>query len=451
MNYTPYTLLADVGWISILLVIGMLARRFVPLVQRLMLPASITAGLLGIALGPAWLDIIPFSNQLSTYSSILIAVVFAAIPYTEGFGGVAQGARTMWSYSVGMYILQWGTALLFAFAVLGLFFTLPAGFGLLLPAGWAGGFGTAAAVGGTLEDAGFEGATSLGFTSATAGVFVCIIGGIAIAKWGAARGQTEHVSAFDRLPVELRTGLVDPDDRTSIGSSTTSPSSIESLAVHVALLAATTYVGYLITRGVTGLFPSVSVPVFAAAFLVAFVGRLVMHVTPAQRYIDGKTIGSISGSTTDYLVAFGIASIVPTIVASYALPLLLLLLFGLLYCVLMFRLLTPRMFTEAWLERGLFCWGWSTASVATGIALLRIVDPKGKSRTIEEFGLAYVGFAPVEIAMAIAAPVLVVNGFGWAFIGVCLLSGIAVLGAAFVLGWVNWTPAKSSDADSRAD
>lgn len=447
MNYTPYSLLADVGWISVLLLVGMLARRYVPVIQRLMLPSSITAGLLGIALGPAWLDLIPFSDQLSTYSSILIAVVFAAIPYTEGFGGVARGARTMWSYSVGMYILQWGLALLFAFAVLGLFFTLPAGFGLLLPAGWAGGFGTAAAVGGTLEDAGFEGATSLGFTSATAGVFVCIIGGIAIAKWGAARGQTAHISPFDKLPTDLRTGLVSEDERSSVGVGTTSPSSIESLAAHVALLAATTYIGYLVTRGVAVLFPSVSVPVFAAAFLVAFVGRLVLHVTPAQRYIDGKTIGSISGSTTDYLVAFGIASIVPTIVASYALPLLLLMLFGLVYCVVIFRFLTPRMFTEAWLERGLFCWGWSTASVATGIALLRIVDPKGKSRTIEEFGLAYVGFAPVEITMAIAAPVLIANGFGWGFIAVCLVSGIGVLGAAFVLGWVNSAPKTADDKD----
>ncbi|MDJ0396457.1 hypothetical protein QMK17_24440 [Rhodococcus sp. G-MC3] len=87
--------------------------------------------------------------------------------------------------------------------------------------------------------------------------------------------------------------------------------------------------------------------------------------------------------------------------------------------------------------------------MATGIALLRIVDPKGKSRTIEEFGLAYVGFAPVEIAMAIAAPVLIANGFGWAFIVTCLIVGIAVLAMAFVLGWVNSSP--EHDAEEIAD
>jgi len=43
--------------------------------------------------------------------------------------------------------------------------------------------------------------------------------------------------------------------------------------------------------------------------------------------------------------------------------------------------------------------GWTTRPTATGIALLRIIDPKNKSKTVEEFGLAYMGFVPVEIAM----------------------------------------------------
>lgn len=72
---------------------------------------------------------------------------------------------------------------------------------------------------------------------------------------------------------------------------------------------------------------------------------------------------------------------------------------------------------------------------ATGIALLRIIDPKNKSKTVEEFGLAYVGFAPVEIAMAIVAPVLIIQGFGWAFIVAGLVSGVGVLAMTFVLGW----------------
>ncbi|CAB0615332.1 sodium:glutamate symporter [Corynebacterium diphtheriae] len=49
--------------------------------------------------------------------------------------------------------------------------------------------------------------------------------------------------------------------------------------------------------------------------------------------------------------------------------------------------------------------------MATGIALLKIVDPKLKSGTLNEYGVAYVGFAPFEIGMTILAPIAVVSGF----------------------------------------
>jgi glutamate:Na+ symporter, ESS family len=437
MEYTPYALLTDVGWICLLLLVGKLVRAWVPLFQRLMVPSSMTAGILGVALGPYGLGWIPFSDQLGTYSEILIAAVFAAIPYSDSFGGrLARGARTMWSYSVAMYVLQWGLALLFAFTVLALFFNLPVGFGLMLPAGWAGGFGTAAAVGEVLEDGGWQAATSLGFTSATMGVMVCIVGGLAIAKWGVMTGRSEAVGQGGALPDELRRGLIaSPDGRMPIGRATCSPSSLEPLALHLAVIAVTTVAGYGISQGVAAVFPDIAVPIFAAAFVVGLFAKTLLRRTGALHYLDSTTMSSVSGASTDLLVAFGIASIVPSVVATYAVPLAILLAFGTVYCVVLFRYLTPAMFSHAWLERGLFTWGWSTASLATGIALLRIVDPTGKSKTVEEFGLAYVGFAPIEIAMAIVAPILVIQGFGWGFIAACLVTGVGVLAAAFLLGW----------------
>ncbi|MGH3358407.1 MAG: hypothetical protein ACRDO7_06360, partial [Nocardioidaceae bacterium] len=217
---------------------------------------------------------------------------------------------------------------------------------------------------------------------------------------------------------------------------------------HVAVLGLTTFAGYGISEGIAHFFPSVIVPVFAASFVAGVVGSALAQRTGASRYVDSTTMASLSGSSTDLLVAFGIASIVPAIVMEYAAPLFALLAFGLVYCVLMFRYLTPLMFSNAWLERGLFTWGWSTASIATGIALLRIVDPKNKSKTVEEFGLAYLGFAPIEIAMAIVAPVLIIQGFGWAFIGTCLVTGVGVLSLTFVLGWNRATEAEQEQTTS---
>ena len=108
--YTAWSLLIDLGAISALLLIGKLARALLRPFQVLLLPASITAGLLGLALGPKGLGFIPFSNQLGNYATILIAMVFAAIPFSGSFnvGQLARGAKAMWSYSMAMYALQWG-------------------------------------------------------------------------------------------------------------------------------------------------------------------------------------------------------------------------------------------------------------------------------------------------------------------------------------------------------
>lgn len=446
MEFTAWNVLVDFGAICALLLVGKLVRAKVGPVQRLLLPSSIIAGVLGLALGGNGLGVIPFSDQLNTYATILTAVVFGALPLTETFGlrGRVRGARVMWSYSVSSYLLQWGLGLLFAVAVLGLFFDLPSGFGLLLAAGWAGGFGTASAVGTTLADSGWPEATSLGFTSATVGVIVCIVGGLILAKWGARTGRTAEAAQLGALPAEMRTGLVpDPGRREPLGHATVSPASLEPLALQFALVAVVTLGGYLISSGVESAFPSVEIPVFATAFVCGLLLRLALDRTPARGYLDGTTVKSISGAATDLLVAVGIAAIVPSIVVDYAVALVLLLVFGTVYCVLIFRYLTPRLFSAYWLERGLFTWGWSTASIATGLALLRIVDPKLRSGTVEEFGIAYVGFAPVEIAMAIFAPIVVVAGFSGAFIGVTVTAGIALLALTFALRW----PVRSERSD----
>ena len=96
----------------------------------------------------------------------------------------------------------------------------------------------------------------------------------------------------------------------------------------------------------------------------------------------------------------------------------------------------PLFFGRNWLERGLFGWGWATAAVATGIALLKMVDPKLKSGTLNEYGVCYVGFAPFEIGMTILAPIAVIVGFTTSFGWVVTAIALGVLVIAFALRWV---------------
>src|SRR5690625_7339168 len=85
MDVTPWTNLVDAGLIGILLIIGAGLRAVIKPIQNMMIPASVLAGGLGLLLGPQVLGWLPFSDQLSTYSSVLIAVVFAAVAMTDDF------------------------------------------------------------------------------------------------------------------------------------------------------------------------------------------------------------------------------------------------------------------------------------------------------------------------------------------------------------------------------
>ena len=429
-SFTPFDVVTDIGWVSVLLIIGNLLRRFVPWFQHLLILAPITAGILGLILGPEGFGLIQFSEYFGDYATILIAVVFGSLPYTMSFDTkVREGARTMWAYSVGMYLAQWGVFALLGVLVFSTFFGTPDWFGIMLPVGFVGGFGVAAAVGGALDSAGMSEATSLGFTAAAVGMFAAIVGGVIFARWGSKKGHTEQLPELSKLPEEMRTGLISlPGQRPSVGKATTSPSSIEPIALHIAVVAVTLFLANVLTDLVNNTWPSLSFPLFAMAFLVGLAGMGLMHLVKAPWYVDQRLMGSVSGASTDFLVAVGIASIVPAVVATYVVPLIILFVLGVLFCLfLFFFYVAPRVFEHGWFERAVFSWGWATASVATGIAVLKIVDPKMRSGTLEEFGMAYVGFAPFEIAAAILAPMMIIAGLVWLFGIVGLIGGVVLL------------------------
>lgn len=438
MEYTPFSLMVDVGWISLLLIVGNVLRNRIRIFQQLLLPAPITAGLLGLLFGPEVLGWIGFSDQIGSYTTILIAVVFASMAYSmELSGSVGKGARNMWSYSTGMFMLQWGIFILIGIYLFMPLFDTESWFGMMLPVGFVGGFGTAAAVGSSLEGAGAAAASSLGFTAATVGTLAAIVGGIIVANWGVRKGKSQQVEKGDQLSEEMRSGYIsDESKRPSIGRATTNPSAIEPLALHLGFIVLTVMIAYFINNGITALFPNVSVPLFAMSFVVGLLGRGLLRAFRRPNYLDKETVSTISGASTDYLIAFGIASIVPAAVAGYWLELIILFVLGVIFCLFFLFVMAPIFFGEKWLERGLFGWGWSTAAVATGIALLKMVDPKLTSGTLNEYGIAYVGFAPFEIGMTILAPIAVLAGLTAAFGWVALVVGVVIIGVAFVLRWV---------------
>ncbi|SFE37286.1 glutamate:Na+ symporter, ESS family [Lentibacillus persicus] len=428
MEFSAWNLLTDVGLISFLMLVGTVLRAKVSLLQRSFMPASIIAGILGLIFGPNGLNLIPFSGFIGDYPGVLIAVVFAALPLSTPkfkWSEVAGKVGTLWSYSQIIMLLMWGVGLLFALVLLVPLFDVHNGFGLILAAGFVGGHGTAAALGDAFAQQGWGEATSLAMTSATIGAILAIIVGLLLIRSSANKGHANYISRFDELPEELKTGLLPRSKQSSMGDETVSSISIDPMIFHVALVVLATTIGYYLSQFGESLYANLSIPAFSLSFLMGLILRYLMQKANADDYIDKSIMSKIGGSATDILVAFGIASINLTIVAQNIVPFSILIVFGILFSYFFYRFVSQLYFHENWFEKGIFTFGWITGAVAMGIALLRIVDPRLESNTLDEFGLAYIPIAPVEIAVITFSPLFILNGLHWWFtiitIGTCAI------------------------------
>lgn len=447
MGFSPWVLFTDVGLVSLLLIVGTIIRAKVRFVQRMFLPASIIAGILGLALGPNGIGILPFSGQIVVYPAILIAVIFGTLPLLSpriDWKVIKTRVGSMWSYSQLAMVLMWGGGLLFAMLLLNPFWdNLHDGFGLLLAAGFVGGHGTAAAIGSTFAQNGWEEATSLAMTSATIGIISAIAIGILFIKRGAAKGQTSFLTSFENLPNELRTGLIPPENRGKSITDTVSSISIDPYVFHLAIVTIIAMGGYYLSQLGAMVLPSVAIPAFSLAFLVGLLVKKILNATKSDKYVSTDVVNRISGSATDILVAFGIASISISVVLDYIVPLALLFVFGLVYAYVFFAILSKKFFSEYWFEKGIFTWGWTTGTVAMGMALLRIVDPDSKSRTLDDYGMAYIPIAPVEIMLVTFAPLLVLNSQSWVFVAITFVFSFVIYLMAIKYKWLNRTKSSS--------
>ena len=439
-NFTPWTMFVDLGVISCLLLVCKFLRVKLRLMQKFFIPPSLAAGFLGLALGPGGFDVLPLSSNMGTYASILIAFIFGSLALTSQ-RSEEQGASIgrMWAYSQAGLLLQWAVGGLLG--VLLLVYIWPgigAGFGITMPSGFCGGHGTAAAVGEAFRKLGNDDILTLAMTAATVGIVASVFIGLPLIKWATKKGQTAYLTDYDELPVELRTGLLVPEEkRPRLGTDTCSSISIDSLTFNLIVVSVIALGGYGLSKLVGIWVPGLELPVFSCAFVVGVILRKIFDHTGAMQYTCPQTISHMSGMMTDFLVAFGIASIKLSVVVAYWQPLVVLLLVGLAFTLAYVLIVGRLMQKECWFEKAIFTWGWFTGTMAMGIALLRVVDPDMRSRCLDSYALAYLFIAPVEIALVTFAPMVFTNGWGLWFTGVCLIGGLGVLAFAKLKGWMS--------------
>ena len=434
----------DFALISGLLVVAHLLRTWVRFFQAIFLPTPILAGLIGLAAGPEGLDLLPFARDaagapvMGRYPGELIVVLFGTLfmgwrPNAPRFRQMLRDVGDTFFYNLSAWVGQFGLALLFAGAVLiPLFPEVGGPFALMLPGGFVGGHGTATAIGSVLAEQGYPNALPVGYTFATIGLLAAVFGGVAAINLATRAGWTRLVSSPHELPEDQRRGLIAPEDARDTVKETVSPLALDTLSWHfglVLLAYGAAHAASWALGSAGGLFTAL--PMFALAVIAGALLQGALNRLGVGRNVDRATMARIGSSVSDFLVAFGVASIPLSTVAAYAAPILVMSAFGFAHAALITWWIARRTFRNYWFERGLFTFGYATGVVGMGIALLRVVDPQRESGTLDDYGVAYLPIAVIEIAILTTLPLWVAAGAVW-------MPGLALTAFAAALLLVSW-------------
>ncbi|MFM7625163.1 MAG: sodium/glutamate symporter, partial [Gammaproteobacteria bacterium] len=281
----------------------------------------------------------------------------------------------------------------------------------------------------------WEAARSIGFTFATLGILCAVFGGLVLVNLARRRGwipqdaTTSAQAAPAAQAAPEQTSFLPEAFQTSTGRTTVNSIALEPLAWHVALVLAVYGATVTVMPAIRELLPpKFLLPAFVVAMVIGWIVQSALDAAKVGRYVDAKTIGSIGSLASDYLVAFGIASINVQIVLTHAVPLLVFALLGLVLCVGWLLLVAPRVFGARWFESGIFTYGWNTGTVAFGVALLRIVDKRADSKVLADYGVAYVAIGPIEALLYTSVLAALATGQLFA-----LGAGLVVMAAMMVL------------------
>lgn len=434
--------------LSVLLVAGKILRVQIPLFQRLYLPSSIVGGLLGLVLISAFGDKLPdgIVDEMRSMPGFLINVIFA----TLFLGGGAKKAKSFASFVLPQLtlaqIVVWGqyvVGLGLAGFLLAPAFGVPEAFGNLLEMGFEGGHGTVGGMSDAFRAHGWEDGIALGYTIATIGMISGIAAGMGLVNWAYARGWVRTVRPFSKRSAIERRGIHPKDARPSAGRQTVLSDSVDSLAWHIAIVGLAVLIGFGILQGCKAseiaLLPNVKTRLFLGfpMFPLCMLGGVLLQsgakLLKLDLLVDRDQMTRISGAALDYLAVSAVATIQLSVVAANWKPLLIMSVAGIAWTIFAVLWFSPRLFREAWFERGVAEFGQATGVTATGLLLLRTVDPDNKTIAAASFAGKQLLHEPAMNLWVALAMVLVFT-VGW--LPVLLISAAMLLlwsGIAFFI------------------
>ena len=439
--------------LSLLLLVGKLLRVGIPLLQKLYLPSSVIGGIAGlvvIQLFPGAIDreLITVAGKIPGF---LINVIFASLFLGMATPKVGEMLKLAFPQLCFGQILAWGQYVLglgITGFVLAPLFGVPPAFGNLLEIGFQGGHGTVGGMTSVFENFDWRDGIALGYTVATAGMIIAVIVGMVLINWATRNGYIVCTERRDNSDAFRLRGIYRRDEQPAAGRQTVLCDSIDSLGWHCALAGLAIGIGYLCLRGLqigeAYCLPDAEVrifsgfPLFPLCMVAGLLIQLLARRAKVDSLIDRGQMQRIAGASLDFLVVAAVATIRIEVVLRNWLPLTILIAAGTLLSVLMVIFVAPKLFREGWFERAISDFGQSLGVTATGLLLLRTVDPENRSGAAESFGckqLLHEPFMGGGLCTALALTLVFTIGWFKVFIGsLALLVVWSVLATLVIIG-----------------
>ncbi|MFW6138552.1 MAG: hypothetical protein ACOC7U_05205 [Spirochaetota bacterium] len=438
-----WVLVIDFTILSISLLIASFLRSRLRFLQRFLVPNAITAGFVGFALlsflERVFPQIMPDREVLGNIVYHLLAVTFISIGLKKRERYLAKGsATTAFILTLG-YVLEglvgYSLTLFFMFTIYPDMFPT---FGLLFPIGFGQSSGQAYALGKQWEALGFAGGSTIGLTFGAVGFLWACFVGIPFMNWGIKRG---YMKDLDRKVLQ-NTGFFKPGEyRPCAGKATTHPDVIASGTFHMAFIGVVYLVDYLfiwaVVQILTGMGGEFAVQfsrvlwayhAFFATLWALLLGK-VLDLLNLHHILDDEMLTGISATSVDFLVTAAIMAIELVVVIQYLFPIALMCITGGVFIMFMLLFMARRSFEDHFFERTISIFGLLTGTVSTGLALLRVVDPKYRTPAASDLVLGsgfslFIGF-PLLFLMNLPALHQTVK--------IYLLTEAAIIGYAVIL------------------
>lgn len=432
------------------------------------------AGVVGLLLGPGALGAIvqaftspesPLANGIfpetirtvwSQSPSIFINIVFATIFLGQSVPGVREIWRQASPQMAFGQTLAWGqyvVGLILTMAVLTPVFGLPSIAACLIEVAFEGGHGTAAGMAETFAQLDFAAGADLSLALATVGLVSGVIAGTWLMDWARRNGQIDIDRSLTEAVAEMESDR--PTESLEVKAARDNSLRdlpIDPLSLNFGFVGLAIAIGWLIlealrwfeavTWGRTGFEIMSFVPLFPIALIGGIIVQIILMKTGRSYIVSRPLIDRIGGMALDVTIVTALTTISLNTIGANFVPFLILSIAGIAWNVCAFRFLAPRMLPFYWFERGIGDMGQSMGVTATGLLLMRMVDPDNRSGAFETFAYKQLFFEPIVGGglFTAAAPPLIAK-FGP--LPILLLTG-GILAAWLIFGFYNYKQLKKN-------